>query len=128
MIVILEVANVILTFVIILVCYYFANRIVKRDRQREQVMTERGADVYVTILSLKQSGVFINNNPVIEMDLQLENPETKEVWMLEKHRETVLLIALSAYQLGLVYQAKANGKNDFVFIKDNAGKPVIVSH
>ncbi|WP_238404488.1 MULTISPECIES: hypothetical protein [unclassified Serratia (in: enterobacteria)] len=48
--------------------------------------------------------------------------------MLEKHRETVLLIALSAYQLGLVYQAKANGKNDFVFIKDNAGKPVIVSH
>lgn len=78
MISILEVANVILTFVIILVCYYFANRTVKRNRQREQVMTERGADVYVTILSLKQSDVFINNNPVVEMDLQLENPEKKK--------------------------------------------------
>ncbi|WP_232238947.1 hypothetical protein [Serratia rubidaea] len=128
MMAILEAGNIILTFTIILVCYYFANRVIKGSRRREQGIIEQGADVYVTILSLKQSGLFINNNPVIEMDLRLENPESQAVWMLEKHRETVPQIALSAYQLGLVYQAKANGKNDFVFIKDNSGKPVAVSY
>lgn len=61
------------------------------------------------------------------MDFRLENPEKKEVWMLAKYRKTVLLIALSVYQHGLVYQAMSNGENDFVFIKDNAGKPIVVS-
>ena len=122
------VINAVLTFLIIFVCFYFANRIVKNSQQREHSIMEQGDDVYVTILSMKQSGVFINNNPVVTMDLRVANAADNKTWLLEKHDETIQLIALDAYQVGSIYRAKLDTKS-IVFATDPSnGKPLAISN
>ncbi|WEF30314.1 hypothetical protein PYR66_11770 [Klebsiella aerogenes] len=122
--------NAVLTFLIIFVCFYFANRIVKNSQQREQNIIEQGDDAYATILSMKQSGLFINNNPVVTMDLRVANATDGKTWLLEKHDETIQLITLDAYQVGSVYKVKLDSKNNsIVFIKDPSnGKPLTISN
>jgi hypothetical protein len=121
-----SVVNIVLTVLIIAGCYYLANRVIRNSQQHEQSVMNIGGDVYVTILSMKQNGLFLNNNPVIEMSLRIEDPNAKETWMLEKYNETVLLIALDAYQVGHKYQAKIDDKKNIIFVKDNSGKPLPV--
>lgn len=122
--------NAVLTFLIIFVCFHFANRIVKNSQQREHSIMEQGDDVYVTILSMKQSGVFINNNPVVTMDLRVANAADNKTWLLEKHDETIQLIALDAYQVGSIYRAKLDSKTkSIVFVTDSSnGKPLAISN
>lgn len=124
------VINAVLTFLIIFVSFYFANRIVKNSQQREHSIMEQGDDVYVTILSMKQSGVFINNNPVVTMDLRVANAADNKTWLLEKHDETIQLIALDAYQVGSIYRAKLDSKTkSIVFVTDPSnGKPLAISN
>ncbi|MCU5771711.1 hypothetical protein N5923_08950 [Erwiniaceae bacterium BAC15a-03b] len=120
-----NILNVALTFFIIAACYYFANKIIKGNQRREKHLMENGISIIITILSMKQTGLFLNNNPVIEMNLKAENIDKNESWLIEKHNETALVIALNDYQVGNVYHAKVgNNKNDIVFIKDESGKPV----
>lgn len=120
-----SILNVFLTIVIIAVCYFFANKMIKGGQNREKNMMESGASINVTILSMKQTGLFLNNNPVIEMKLKAESKEKNESWLIEKHNETALLIALDAYQVGNVYEAKlGKNKDDVMFVTDASGKPV----
>jgi len=110
--------NAVLTFVIIFIGFYLANRIVKNSQRREQRIIENGNDIQVTILAMRQTGLFINNNPVIDMDL----------WLVEKHQETVLLITLDAWQVGVTYEAKLDPKdNAIVFVRDINDKPKLTS-
>ncbi|EDX6465828.1 hypothetical protein CBH50_004590 [Salmonella enterica subsp. diarizonae serovar 60:r:e,n,x,z15] len=121
------IANVVLTFLIISVCYYFANKFVRNSQQRDRDIIENGTVVYATILSMRQNGVFINNNPVVEMKLRVEDPGSHKKWLIEKHDETVLLIALDSYQPGGTYHAKLDEKNNtIIFVTDSSGKPISV--
>jgi hypothetical protein len=65
-------------------------------KRKEQDILANGSDVNITILSMKQSGLFINNNPVIEMSLRVEQPQFNKSWLVEKHNETAWLIAVAA--------------------------------
>ncbi len=118
------IVNVVLTIMVIFACYYFANKIVRGSQQREQTIIENGSDVQITILSMKQNGLFLNNNPVVEMSLRVTDLHGK-MWLVEKHEETVLLIALDKYQVGDVYEGKFDIKtSSILFVKDESGKPV----
>lgn len=124
------VINAALTILIMVAGFHFANRIVKNAQQREQSILEQGDDVYVTILSMKQSGVFINNNPVVTMALRVANVADNKTWLLEKHNETIQLITLDAYQVGAVYRAKLDSKTkSIVFVTaPSNGKPLAISN
>ncbi|AER32200.1 hypothetical protein ACVWWU_001039 [Pantoea sp. PA1] len=118
------IVNVVLTILVIFACYYFANKIVRGSQQREQTIIENGSDVQITILSMKQNGLFLNNNPVVEMSLRVTDLHGKS-WLVEKHEETVLLIALDKYQVGDVYDGKFDIKtSSILFVKDESGKPI----
>lgn len=121
---ILSVLNVVLTILIIFISYYFANKIVRCSHQFEKAVTKNGSDVQIIILSMKQNGLFLNNNPVVEMSLRVTDSHGKS-WLVEKHEETVLLIALDKYQVGDVYGGKFDIKtSSILFVKDESGKPI----
>ncbi|AWQ18318.1 hypothetical protein NB724_001147 [Pantoea ananatis] len=121
---ILSVLNVVLTVLIIFASYYIANKLVRGSHQLEKAVIENGSDVQITILSMKQNGLFLNNNPVVEMSLRVTDSHGKS-WLVEKHEETVLLIALDKYQVGDVYGGKFDIKTSkILFVKDESGKPI----
>ncbi|WP_237613341.1 hypothetical protein [Pectobacterium parmentieri] len=75
---------------------------------------------------MKQSGLFLNNNPVVDMNLRLAD-STGKTWLVEKHQETVLLISIDKYQVGKTYMAKKDENTDFIiFIKNRNGWPIEV--
>ncbi|KAA9002634.1 hypothetical protein FJU30_03615 [Affinibrenneria salicis] len=119
------VVNVIATLVIVVVVFYLANRIVKSSASREKELTANGAVVRATILSMHQSGLFLNNNPVLELKLKIETEPANKSWLVEKHQETAFLIALSSYEVGGIYDARmGKNENDILLVKDDSGKPV----
>ncbi|MDJ0091393.1 MULTISPECIES: hypothetical protein [Pantoea] len=121
---ILSVINIVLTILIIFASYYLANKIVRSSHQFEKAVIENGSDVQITILSMKQNGLFLNNNPVVEMSLRVTDSHGKR-WLVEKHEETVILIALDKYQVGDVYDGKFDIKtSSILFVKDEDGKPI----
>ncbi|MBW1216539.1 hypothetical protein QM637_15525 [Pantoea allii] len=121
---ILSVINIVLTVLIIFASYYLANKIVRSSHQFEKAVIENGSDVQITILSMKQNGLFLNNNPVVEMSLRVTDSHGKR-WLVEKHEETVILIALDKYQVGDVYDGKFDIKtSSILFVKDEDGKPI----
>ncbi|EGI3956044.1 hypothetical protein H3428_004121 [Escherichia coli] len=120
--------NAVLTFVIIFIGFYLANRIVKNLQRREQRIIENRNDIQVTILAMRQTGLFINNNSVIDMDLRVQDLNNGKTWLVEKHQETVLLITLDAWQVGVNYEAKLDPKdNAIVFVRDINDKPKLTS-
>lgn len=120
-----DMVNVVVTIVLICLFFGLAKRVARNLERKEQDILANGSDVNITILSMKQSGLFINNNPVIEMSLRVEQPQFNKSWLVEKHNETAWLIAVAAYQPGNIYQGKL-GQNDksLVFVKDGSGKPL----
>ncbi len=121
---ILSVINIVLTVLIIFASYYLANKIVRSSHQFEKAVIENGSDVQITILSMKQNGLFLNNNPVVEMSLRVTDSHGKR-WLVEKHEETVILIALDKYQVGDMYDGKFDIKtSSILFVKDEDGKPI----
>ncbi|MGG6192653.1 hypothetical protein ACQV2B_00915 [Pantoea allii] len=121
---ILSVINIVLTILIIFASYYLANKIVRSSHQFEKAVIENGSDVQITILSMKQNGLFLNNNPVVEMSLRVTDSHGKR-WLVEKHEETVILIALDKYQVGDMYDGKFDIKtSSILFVKDEDGKPI----
>ena len=120
-----SIINAVVTLGGIFVCFYFAHKIVRGSQEREKTILNSGLEVRVTILSMKQSGLFINNNPVVEMALRVKEGERGDEWLIENHKKTVQLIALDGYQVGNIYQAKTDEKRkELVFAKDNSGRPI----
>ncbi|QJT81164.1 hypothetical protein [Kosakonia sp. MUSA4] len=125
---IFSIVNAVLTFVIIFGAYYVAHRMIRNTQVREQSYIQQGIDVNVKILSMKQTGLFINNNPVVEMELRVVEPMNNKSWLIEKHKETVMLITLDAWQVGNTYQAKTDkdGKK-IVFVRDDNDRPLLAN-
>lgn len=121
-----DIVNAVVTIVLIVIVFSLAKRVARNLQRKEEDILANGSDVDITILSMKQSGLFINNNPVIEMSLRVEQPQFSKSWLVEKHNETAWLIAVAAYQVGNVYQGKQGQKdNSLVFVKDGSGKPLL---
>ncbi|QKJ85806.1 hypothetical protein PMPD1_0834 [Paramixta manurensis] len=119
------VVNVVGTLLIIAVCFYIANRIVKNSQKREWELTNNGVVVSATILSMKQTGLFLNNNPVLELNLRVKSEKEQRTWLVEKHQETAMLIAVASYEVGGVYEARVGkNDNDILLVKDASGKPI----
>lgn len=124
----LSLDDVVITFAIIAVSYYLAKKIIRGSQLREQSLLQNGIDVNVTILSLKQTGLFINNNPVAEMKLRVVDPLTGNSWLVEKHKEAILLITLDVWQVGNIYHAKTDiEKKQIFFVRDNNDRPIRVN-
>lgn len=121
------IVNVVLTLILIVAGFYLANRIARNSQVREEQIMQHGRDIIITILSMKQSGLFINNNPVIEMSLRVEEPAKNKSWLVEKHDETAWLIAVASYNVGNVYQGKIDDKDHIIFVKDASGKPLLAA-
>lgn len=120
-----SVINVVGTIIIIIVGFYFANKVVKGSQSRERNMMVNGRPVELTIISMRQSGLFINNNPVLEMSLRIVDKKNNESWVVEKHKETAMLIALGDYNVENIYEGRlGKDKNDVMFVRDDSGKPV----
>lgn len=123
-----NIVNVVVTLSLMALIWHLAQRVVRNSQQREEIVLERGSDVNVTILSMKQNGLFINNNPVIDMSLRIEERANKKSWLVENHQETAYLIAVGSYQVGNVYQGKFDNKtNNIIFVKDASGKPLLAA-
>ncbi|MBP2168757.1 hypothetical protein J2125_001949 [Erwinia toletana] len=114
-----------ITVIVILIISLFVDKMIKSGQNREKKIMQSGVGINITILSMKQTGLFINQNPVIEMKLKAEDKEKNESWLIEKHNETAMLIAMDAYQVGNVYEAKlGKNKEDIMFVRDASGRPV----
>ncbi|WP_437889015.1 hypothetical protein [Phytobacter sp. V91] len=121
-----NIVNVVVTLSLCALIWYFAHRVVRNSQERELTVLEQGRDVNVTILTMKQNGLFINNNPVIDMSLHVEDKANQKSWLVEKHQETACLIAVDSYLLGGVYYGKVEAKTGrIVFVKDLSGKPLL---
>ena len=122
-----NIVNAVVTLSLCALIWYFAHRVVRNSQEREQTVLEQGRDVNVTILTMKQNGLFINNNPVIDMTLRVEDKANQKSWLVEKHQETAYLIAVASYLVGGVYYGKVEVKTGkIVFVKDASGKPLLV--
>lgn len=106
--------------------HYFVKYRLKKYQEREQSFINQEIDVNVAVLSMKQTGMLLNNNPVVEMDLRVESPVNGEAWLLEKHKETIMLVTLADWKVGSIYQAKTDqNKSKIVFVRDSNDKPLL---
>ncbi len=120
--------KIIVTFLIIGACFYMANRFVSKSKEKSRELSENGTKATATILSMQQSGLFLNQNPVLDLSLRINNPMTGRTYLIEKHKETALLMSLDAYQVGGVYEIRIGNKDDEIqFEMGNDGKPILIS-
>lgn len=75
------------------------------------------------IVSMQQTSVFLNNNPVVAFTLEI-NARRKQ-FTIADHREVVLYIAMNRYEENGVYSLLL-GENDrdVAFEKDSLGYPI----
>ncbi len=76
---------------------------VRREMLR-QALVEDGADAQATVLSLRQTGKFINDNPEVALQLRVE-PEGAEAFEVEL-TQTIAQVELPAYQPGARVEVK----------------------
>ncbi|WLI76978.1 hypothetical protein Q5705_20860 [Kosakonia sp. H02] len=123
--------NYIFVAVLIILMFGFHNFIkyrLKKYRKLEKIFLVDGIDVNATIISMRQVGVFFNNNPVVEMTLKIEDKSKKKSWLIEKHNEIIMLITLDAWQVGHIYQAKTDEKKQKIsFVRDDNDRPLLTS-
>ncbi|MCP2231903.1 MULTISPECIES: hypothetical protein [Erwinia] len=119
--------NALLVISLILAMNFFVRRAIKKSQLHRENITNKGTSVNLTILSMKQSGVFINNCPVLLLKLRVEDVATGDNWVIDEFKETALLIALNDYQSGNVYQGKLDrNKSEIIFVRDPGGKPILL--
>lgn len=122
------VLNALLVVFLILAMNFFTKRVIKKSQLHRENMINKGSSVNLTILSMKQSGIFINNCPVLFLKLRVEDVATGDNWIIDEFKETALLIALSDYQSGKIYQGElGRQRNEVIFVHDSNGKPVPLS-
>lgn len=121
--------NYIFVAVMIVIMFVFHNFVkyrIKKYQQREQYFISEGHDVNAIILSMRQIGIFFNNNPVVEMKLRIEDVITNKTWLVEAHKETIMLITIDAWQVGNKYQAKTDEEEKkIVFVRDGNDRPLL---
>ncbi|ASL88445.1 Uncharacterised protein [Serratia marcescens] len=79
------------------------------------------------ILSMRQTAVFLNNNPVVAFTLEIT--AKRRQFTLTDHREVVLYVAMSRYQENRIYSVLVGeNENDVMFEKDSFGYPILFHH
>ncbi|HEP1041584.1 TPA: hypothetical protein ACGD5E_001845 [Serratia marcescens] len=79
------------------------------------------------ILSMRQTSVFLNNNPVVAFTLEIT--AKRRQFTLTDHREVVLYVAMSRYQENRIYSVLVGeNENDVMFEKDSFGYPILFHH
>lgn len=79
------------------------------------------------ILSMRQTTVFLNNNPVVAFTLEIT--AKRRQFTLTDHREVVLYVAMSRYQENRIYSVLVGeNENDVMFEKDSFGYPILFHH
>lgn len=79
------------------------------------------------ILSMRQTAVFLNNNPVVAFTLEIT--AKRRQFTLTDHREVVLYVAMSRYQENRVYSVLVGeNEKDVMFEKDSFGYPILFHH
>lgn len=117
--------NFIATFIIIGACYFFAKQVIKKSKSHEEKLMAHGIKAIATILSIRQSGLFINNNPVLDLKLRITTLEDNHSYLIENYKETALLIALDSYKVGKTYNIRIGiNETDIQFERDSTGRPV----
>ena len=90
--------NAVLVVFLIVSMNFFVRKAIKKSKLHREDITNEGTSVNLTSLSMKQSGTFINNCPVLLLKLRIHDVATGDNWVIDEFRETALLIALSDYQ------------------------------
>ncbi|AOE99986.1 hypothetical protein SMQE08_24120 [Serratia marcescens] len=76
------------------------------------------------IVSMRQTSVFLNNNPVVAFTLEI-NARSRQ-FTLTDHREVVLYVAMSRYQENSIYSVLlGENEKDVAFEKDSFGYPIL---
>ncbi|QXX94968.1 hypothetical protein IM817_16660 [Serratia marcescens] len=79
------------------------------------------------IVSMRQTAVFLNNNPVVAFTLEI-NAKRRQ-FTLTDHREVVLYVAMSRYQENRIYSVLVGeNEKDVMFEKDSFGYPILFHH
>ncbi|BEM28916.1 hypothetical protein SME05J_24860 [Serratia marcescens] len=79
------------------------------------------------ILSMRQTAVFLNNNPVVAFTLEIT--AKRRQFTLTDHREVVLYVAMSRYQENRIYSVLVGeNEKDVMFEKDSFGYPILFHH
>ncbi|MGP2740631.1 hypothetical protein ACTVL4_21635 [Serratia nevei] len=79
------------------------------------------------ILSMRQTAVFLNNNPVVAFTLEIT--AKRRQFTLTDHREVVLYVAMSRFQENRIYSVLVGeNENDVMFEKDSFGYPILFHH
>ncbi len=79
------------------------------------------------ILSMRQTAVFLNNNPVVAFTLEIT--AKRRQFTLTDHREVVLYVAISRYQENRIYSVLVGeNEKDVMFEKDSFGYPILFHH
>ncbi|MBH2697209.1 hypothetical protein JY486_09450 [Serratia marcescens] len=79
------------------------------------------------IVSMRQTAVFLNNNPVVAFTLEIT--AKRRQFTLTDHREVVLYVAMSRYQENSIYSVLVGeNEKDVMFEKDSFGYPILFHH
>ena len=76
---------------------------IRREMQRKQLVAE-GADARATVVSLRQTGKFINDNPEVALGLSVQ-PEAGEAFEVEVV-QTIAQVELASYHVGAEVEVK----------------------
>ncbi|MGF6189309.1 hypothetical protein [Serratia sp. 2723] len=123
----LTIFNLISTLVIILIGSYFTKKVIKNSKLHEEWLAVNGIKATATILSMRQSGMFINYNPVLDLKLRITKQDDECSYIVEAYKETALLIALDSYKVGATYKIRiGKNENDIQFERDDSGRPISI--
>lgn len=79
------------------------------------------------ILSMRQTAVFLNNNPVVAFTLEIT--AKRRQFTLTDHREVVLYVAMSRYKENNIYSVLVGeNEKEVMFEKDSFGYPILFHH
>ncbi|HAY0632775.1 TPA: hypothetical protein JS389_002679 [Serratia marcescens] len=79
------------------------------------------------ILSMRQTAVFLNNNPVVAFTLEIT--AKRRQFILTDHREVVLYVAMSRYKENNIYSVLVGeNEKEVMFEKDSFGYPILFHH
>ncbi|MBI3897456.1 MAG: hypothetical protein HY308_04060 [Gammaproteobacteria bacterium] len=88
------------------------------DQRREGKLRREGLPAIAKVVSVKQTGTWIGNNPQVEMELQVQ-PAEGDAYVL-KHEEVVPIVNLVAIQPGATIRIRVAADDPQQIVFDEA--------
>ena len=79
------------------------------DAQKAQYLMTSGLVGQATITALRQTGTFVNENPQVELDLQVAVGDTPPYAV--KHRQVIALVAIPGFQPGATVPVRVDPRD-----------------